>query len=391
MIDTISFSLFPSPGAIERLKEQLATRMRVCNRTGVVETQLVAGELDGSFDYRVRIAIKDTQWLTGLEHYELPVAGYVIRGFRKAKMPISVSVPEYISVELSLPKWAVGVNFINTDWAQDREWLFDLWAWLSSLACESLPTIDEWLLNRVDVAICYQMGCPAAVEDHVIQLKNAEFNRREGAWRPSGLYFKGDITTVKLYDKHKEFKKHDYRRLKQVFADKKTSTITNMTKGLLRYEVEFHKRFLTDRQIHTVQELIDRREEIGAAMIIQLSQLYGGLERKRYSNIEELIEAINQHEWTSTGVSAATMVSVLTIWSLQGKKAALVAFGRNMFYRCRKLAIERGLTLARIAREPQDKGKLLHLENYQPQPTSDLEKYEKIIFERQISKSVAQF
>jgi hypothetical protein len=369
MIDTISFNIFACPDAIASLSSLISTRFVVSNSNGIIESEFTAGSLEGSFDYRVRLAVKDKQWLSELEFYTYHVAGKPISNYKKSKIPVHLETPQYLTVELSLPKWACGVNFLPMTWEEDRTNLEKFRVWLSELAGHDLPSLNQWLVNRIDLAQCYQLGCEEEVMEHIVQLKNSEYIRRSGAWRPTGVYFSGSTTTVKLYAKYKEIAVHDKRRLRTYLGREYTERIHSLSKGLLRFEVEFKKRFLNDRGLHVITEIFDKSSLMEDIMIIELKKMYGGLDNKKVNSLNDLIALINSQDWHGTGVSAGTMVAVLSVWSAQGRSEALNQFGRNMFYRVLHLANDRGLGLVKGLDEIKNKKlsepcKTLYLADY---------------------------
>jgi len=61
----------------------------------------------------------------------------------------------------------------------------------------------------------------------------------------SSMHYKGTFHTLKIYDKGKEFKRHDYRKISKRFGQDSANKIQEIADNVLRMEVSFKKRGLT--------------------------------------------------------------------------------------------------------------------------------------------------
>lgn len=104
-----------------------------------------------------------------------------------------------------------------------------------------LPDYLDWEVMRLDWAINYKIG-EEAVKEWFIKMNNLYYPRRKVVRHDlSGLMFPGTTTTLKFYDKCKEFVKNDYKVLRKFDAGKALELL-EFSKGILRVELEVKKK-----------------------------------------------------------------------------------------------------------------------------------------------------
>ena len=108
-----------------------------------------------------------------------------------------------------------------------------------------LPRIQHWFLQRVDVAICYDLKNNENVRKYLNNLSMCHYPRRNiKTYQDESIYLTGTTTTLKIYNKLLEFKKHDMKKLKDTNFDI-ISYLKNID-GFIRFECEIKKKKLTD-------------------------------------------------------------------------------------------------------------------------------------------------
>ena len=108
-----------------------------------------------------------------------------------------------------------------------------------------LPGIGHWFLQRCDIAICYDLSTNDNVRQYINNLSFCNYPRRNlKHYQDESIYTSGTTTTLKIYNKMLEFKKHDMKKLyKTNFnLDKYLQEID----GFLRFECEIKKKKLEE-------------------------------------------------------------------------------------------------------------------------------------------------
>lgn len=106
-----------------------------------------------------------------------------------------------------------------------------------------LPSIKHWFLQRVDIALCFDLGNNEAVKKYINNLALCNFPRRKPeSYRDTDFYVSGSTTTLKIYNKLLEFKKNDMKK----FYNTRFELDKFMKKidGFVRFECEIKKKKL---------------------------------------------------------------------------------------------------------------------------------------------------
>lgn len=106
-----------------------------------------------------------------------------------------------------------------------------------------LPNIENWYLQRCDIAICYDLQNQDNVKSYINSLSRCSYPRRNAKFfYDESIYLSGTTTTLKIYNKLLEFKKHDLKH----FVDSNFNTLDYMNKiqGFIRFECEIKKKIL---------------------------------------------------------------------------------------------------------------------------------------------------
>lgn len=110
-----------------------------------------------------------------------------------------------------------------------------------------LPSLGHWFINRIDIAISFDLLNQSNVIKYLSNLHMCDYPRRHlrnyGDYGGTGIYFSGSSTTLKIYNKYMEFRKHDLKRFKN--SDFNIVNYLDIIKGFIRFEVEIKKRKLS--------------------------------------------------------------------------------------------------------------------------------------------------
>lgn len=148
----------------------------------------------------------------------------------------------YIEIEGSYHKFTSGYNSHNG--------YYDLQFIVSNLIkiveiCYNieLPDLDKWFLQRVDIAICYDLHSQENVKSYINSISRCNYPRRKPKFfTDESFYLSGTTTTLKIYNKLLEFRKHDLNKLKNTNFN--LINYLDEIKGFLRYEIEIKKKKL---------------------------------------------------------------------------------------------------------------------------------------------------
>lgn len=106
-----------------------------------------------------------------------------------------------------------------------------------------LPQIDLWYLLRCDIAKVYDLENQENINNYISNLRKCTFPRRKvNFYKNQSLYCSGTNTTLKIYNKLEEFKKHDISKFRNKDFD--LENYINFIQGFIRFEVEIKKKKL---------------------------------------------------------------------------------------------------------------------------------------------------
>ncbi len=111
-----------------------------------------------------------------------------------------------------------------------------------------LPNLQHWFVNRIDIAICFDLENQKNVLGYLNNLSLCSYPRRQlknyGDFGGTGIYYAGSSTTLKVYNKYAEFKKHDINKFKNTSFD--LINYLTVIQGFIRFEVEIKKKKLVN-------------------------------------------------------------------------------------------------------------------------------------------------
>ena len=235
MVDTVRLR---SPHISEALAWQVTqacqVRTGVDVATGEVLYEFTTGSLEGSWDTRVSVQVKRQKWV--------------------GKPAVLVDCAPFLVVEGSVHKALLGHNLTGgpEDPSASCHWFLTE---VGRRLDVEFPSSGGWQVDRLDWAEVYDLGSFAAVQEYVHRLNSAEYPRRKVArYGCESLSSPGSTTSVKVYHKGPEFRKHDVRRWRRV-DNEVVSDLIGLADRLLRFEVEVHRRKLEADGVRLVDDL----------------------------------------------------------------------------------------------------------------------------------------
>lgn len=143
-----------------------------------------------------------------------------------------------IFIEFSAPKLYYGHNIYLLHPSSLGGVLAGLHSELEDLF-HGFPHYMNWVLQRLDVCYAWQLQGEGAVDNAISLLKTFTFPRKEPYLRDGSIMFTGSAYSVKFYDKHKEFRAHDFKELGRTDS---TYDLLEKSKGVLRFEATLRKK-----------------------------------------------------------------------------------------------------------------------------------------------------
>lgn len=267
MIDTVKLrSPYLTAAAADMCELSLDRILRVNLGTGKQEYELTTGLLEGSWDNRISVRLEREDWVEDHEG---------------KKLTKTESEP-YLVVEGSVHKALLGHNAFGgpVDVYASCRWFVAL---LGRLLGVDLPDGAEWQIRRIDIAHCYELG-RQGVEEYLGSLCWASYPRRRVIkYGSHTVMAPGDMTTVKVYDKGTEYRKHDMARLKGVDSQL-AYDVAVIADGIVRVEVGIKARKLDTQGSCLVGCVQDEwLEEVWALEVCKLVRECEGLEVLRES------------------------------------------------------------------------------------------------------------
>jgi II/X family phage/plasmid replication protein len=335
--------------------ETVSKIMTFCRRyegvdifTGELIYRFTSGELEGSFDYRIRIKVDNTEWI------------------KDDKIPRRVETYWHIEVECSLHKILMNHNCYGgpRDIKKSIAYLVRL---LESVMYVDLPNYEEWEIKRIDVARIYHFRDKNICKKIVSNLRNSYYTRRKPRIYDTSVMFSGSTTSVKIYWKGPEFEKHDYRRIKKYILKEvdlnwnkdncdlmmhklamiqmKMDQVLEKAYRIIRYECEIKHRKLKevfgDNKILVKALDDDILHDVADKELIKLIKEKEGENMDIVRRSDLVLERLHQVYGTSQANALyATWTKLVQFGEVQAKET----ISRATFYRHKKMLIEAGVT-----------------------------------------------
>lgn len=323
MIDTVRLrSPFISDKLADLIEKKSFLRIGIDMKNEDIIYQLTTMQLEGTYDSRISLQIKRGIW---------------VYNEKKQVAEIEGNEP-YIILECSVNKILYGHNVYggSNDVRQIK-----LILKLVELALElELPEKDEWEIERLDYAEIFDIG-KDNVSPYILTLGNSYYSRRKSfKFKDETLYYNGTTTTLKFYNKGKEFIKHDKKRLKSYLELDKIDEIANIANRLLRVECEIKKKkVIYDRgYLYKVKDIdIEYYKNIYNIEVEKVIKLNS--DNEYYYKINDVKKVI----FTNENISKSMANNLFGTWlklSLEGEEVTKQSMSSTTFYNHRKILRE---------------------------------------------------
>jgi len=218
MIDTVKIYAEINKDIYDTISNMSIIKSAINRETGEELYNIINSHLEGSYSSSLSVKIGCSS------KYRLTNTGYIIE------------------IEGSYHKIKLGYNshngFYNLEYICS-----ELINKVSNYYNIILPDLDCWFLQRCDIAICFDIKNQNAVCKYINNLNNCNYARRNVKfYSDESLYLSGTTTTLKIYNKLAEFKKHDLKKF--VNTDFDIINYNNTIQGFIRFECEIKKKML---------------------------------------------------------------------------------------------------------------------------------------------------
>lgn len=218
MIDTIKiYSEIPFE-IHNSIKCKSIVKSSIDNQTGEIMYEIINGHLEGSYSSSLSVRVGCGS------KYSFSDLGYFIEiegSYHKMKMGYNSHNGFYDLQEICKNLIKIVENFYKVD----------------------LPCIENWFLQRCDIAICFDLLNQNNVKYYINSLCRCSYPRRKiKTFFDESLYSSGTTTTLKIYNKYLEFKKHDMKKF--LFTDFDIQKYVEKIQGFVRFECEIKKKML---------------------------------------------------------------------------------------------------------------------------------------------------
>jgi len=348
MYDTV---VIKSPAIDPETVQKILTFCRIYEGvdifTGELLYRFTSGELEGSYDYRIRIKVDNTDWIK-----------------EGNQTPKRVQTYWHIIVECSLHKLMMNHNCYGGP-ADIKRSIAYLVRFLEQVMYIKLPNYEEWELKRIDVAKIYHFNNKNICKKIVSNLRNSYYSRRKPRIFDTSVMFSGSTSTVKIYWKGPEFEKHDYKRIKKyilrevdkhwnkdncdllqhklALLQKHFDQVLEKAYRIIRYECEIKPRKLKEAfgsDTVLIKNLSDERlHDIANHELFRLMKEDENMEIVRRSDL--VLERLHQLYGAN---QANALYSTWTKLVQFGEDRTKETISRATFYRHKKLLVEAGVS-----------------------------------------------
>lgn len=217
MIDTVKIYTIITKEIYDVIKYRSDINTKYNKGTGEFYYEIITDSLSGSYDSRLSVKVSDNAAKYKMSGYLLEVEGSYHK-FTKGQNAYD-GYCNIVDVVLGL------VNIVEKEYGVN------------------LP--DLFYIQRVDIAICFDLQNNINVCNYINNLSKISYPRRKiRFYENESIYCSSTSTTLKIYNKLKEFKKHDMAKLKETDFDILSHIIS--IDGYVRFECEIKKKKLKD-------------------------------------------------------------------------------------------------------------------------------------------------
>ena len=319
MIDTVKIYTMINKNIYNKIYHSSIIKSSYKLDTGEIFYEIVNDHLSGSYDNRLSVRVG-----TGIKYHF--VDNY------------------YLEIEGSYHKMMKGFNAYDGYYSLYEISKFFIEA-VESTYGVSLPSIKHWFLQRIDIALCYDLNNNDSVRKYINNLKLCNYSRRNiKHYQDESIYCTGTTTTLKIYNKLIEFKKHDIKK----FYDSSFDLINFMKKidGFIRFECEIKKKKLENlynaKYIRIINVRYDELKNIWSEEFMKLLKLF---ESDLYI-VRKKDDIKNRLYSLYTNRQANLLYNFYICLMADGENEVKKRFAKVTYYRYMKLLKEAGIDLS---------------------------------------------
>lgn len=219
MIDTIKIYTMISKEIYNIIKNNSIIKTSYNTSTGEIFYNIVNDKLEGSYSSSLSVRVGLGSKYKFIDNYYLEVEGSfhkIVRGYNTHNGFYNII--------------AITKNLIDM---------------LEKNYNVRLPDLRHWFLQRVDITKVFDLNTNENVRDYINNLSFCRYPRRKiKHYNDESIYMSGTTTTLKIYNKLIEFRKHDMKKLNDngfpVFD------FLPIIQGFIRFECEIKKKKLEE-------------------------------------------------------------------------------------------------------------------------------------------------
>lgn len=217
MIDTIKIYSMINKETYNCIKSNSIIKKSYNNKTGEIIYTIVNDHIKGSYNSSLSVRVGNGAKYNFANMY-------------------------YIEIEGSYHKIKKGYNSHNGFYNM-QEIIINLINIVENTYYIILPNLKHWFLQRIDIAICYDLKNQENVKRYIDNLNKCNYPRRKlKHFDEETVYSAGSTTTIKVYNKLQEFRKNDLKKVKDTSFD--YYKYIEKIQGYVRFECEIKKRKL---------------------------------------------------------------------------------------------------------------------------------------------------
>ncbi len=187
--------------------------------------------------------IKKSDLKTGKIDYEFYTSSVNLGSHnRNVSIRISDTKPIGIFIEFSVPKYEKGNNIEMTHPSDLNKILEKFYKEACSHIEYTLPHFSTWQIYRLD--ICYNWIFKNTTEAEAVMsfIQRIDYPRKKKSTYNTSVMYVGTAYTIKFYLKGAEFRKNDFKKIK----DDEAIKLLPWADRMVRFEIGFKKRYLKD-------------------------------------------------------------------------------------------------------------------------------------------------
>lgn len=219
MIDTIKIVTMINENTYKKISNNSIVKTAYNSSTGEIYYKIINDKLEGSYSSSLSVRVGEGVKYKFINMYYIEIEG----SYHKLKRGYNSHDGFYNIAEITMQLIKLVEN------------AYDI----------KLPDLKHWFIQRIDIAICFDLGNNENVRRYINNLSLCSYPRRNiKHYQDESIYMTGSTTTLKIYNKMIEFKKHDIKKLKETSFN--ICNYLDTINGFVRFECEIKKKKLKD-------------------------------------------------------------------------------------------------------------------------------------------------